>query len=246
MAEWIYGINPVQEALSGGRRQPQEVLALRGDRSPRLEGVIRTARAAGVPVREVERSELNRQAGHPHHQGVLLRVAPFAYADFEDLLARWRASGQPALFLVLDGITDPHNFGALLRNADAAGCQGVIVPKDRACPVTAVVDKAAAGALSHLPLCQVTNIARTLDALKAQGVWIYGLAGEEGATELYRADLHGDVALVVGSEGSGLRPNSRRHSDVLLKIPMRGGVPSLNASVAAAVALFEAVRQRLE
>ena len=244
MAEWIYGVNPVQEALSGSRRRPQEVLVVRDGRSARLEGVVRAARAAGIPVREAERPELNSLAGHSHHQGVMLRVAPFVYAALEELLARWRASGRPALFLVLDGITDPHNFGALLRNADAAGCQGVIVPKDRACPVTAVVEKAAAGALSHLELCQVTNISRTLDVLKSEGVWIYGLAGDEGASDLYQAGLGGDVAMVVGSEGSGLRFNSRRHCDVLLKIPMHGGVSSLNASVAAAVVLFEAVRQR--
>ncbi|HKK01405.1 MAG TPA: 23S rRNA (guanosine(2251)-2'-O)-methyltransferase RlmB [Desulfuromonadales bacterium] len=244
MADWIYGVNPVQEALSGSRRRPLEVLVVRDGRSARLEGVLRTARSAGIPVREAERAELTRMAGHPHHQGVLLRVAPFDYIPLEDLLARWRETGRPGLFLVLDGITDPHNFGALLRDADAAGCQGVIVPKDRACPVTAVVEKSAAGALSHLPLCQVTNISRTLDTLKAEGIWVYGLAGDEGATDLYQADLQGDVALVIGSEGGGLRLNSRRHSDLLLSIPMSGGVTSLNASAAAAVALFEAVRQR--
>lgn len=246
MAEWIYGVNPVREALAGSRRGALEVLVVRTGRSPRLEEVVRAARAAGVAVREEERSELTRLAGHPHHQGILLRVASFAYTALEDLLARWRETDRPALFLVLDGITDPHNLGALLRNADAAGCQGVIVPKDRACPVTAVVEKAAAGALSHLALCQVTNISRTLDALKSEGIWVYGLAGEVDSVDLYRADLQGNVALVIGSEGDGLRLNSRRHCDVLLKIPMLGGVSSLNASVAAAVALFEAVRQRLK
>ena len=163
MAEWIYGVNPVREALSGSRRRPQEVLVVRDGHSARLEGVVRVARAAGIPVREADRPELNSLAGHSHHQGVMLRVAPFAYAALEELLARWRASGRPALFLVLDGITDPHNFGALLRNADAAGCQGVIVPKDRACPVTAVGVEAACGALSHLERCQGTHIPARLE-----------------------------------------------------------------------------------
>ena len=155
----------------------------------------------------------------------------------------WQSSGRSAFFLLLDGITDPHNFGAILRSAEVAGCHGVIVAKDRSCSVTPVVEKTAAGALSHLPLCQVTNLARTLDELKQAGVWCYGLAGEEGAQNLYSSNLTGNLALVVGSEGKGLRENIRKHCDGLLAIPMQGQVNSLNASVAAAVALFEVVRQ---
>jgi 23S rRNA (guanosine2251-2'-O)-methyltransferase len=174
----------------------------------------------------------------------VLEIEPFAYLSLDDLLGRWRASEEPAFFLILDGITDPHNLGAILRSADGAGCHGVIVTKDRACPVTAVVDKVSAGALEHVPLCQVTNLARTLDALRKEGVWVYGLAGEESASPLYTTDLRGNLALVVGSEGSGLRPNTRVHCDLLLAIPLCGKVPSLNASVATSVALFEAGRQR--
>jgi 23S rRNA (guanosine2251-2'-O)-methyltransferase len=205
---------------------------------------MRESAAAGEPVKRRQRQDLDRLVGHSHHQGVVLRVEPFAYAEPDELLERWRSSGEKAFFLLLDGITDPHNLGAILRSADAAGCHGVFVPKDRSCPVTAVVEKTAAGALAHLPLCQVTNLARTLDELKREGVWVYGLAGEESAGELYRTDFTGDLALVVGSEGTGLRPNVRQHCDGLLAIPMGGGVASLNASVAAAVALFEVVRQR--
>ncbi len=243
-ADLVYGINPVREALRGERRRPLELLAERGNHSPRFEELLREAAAAGVPVQRRQRTELDRLAGHPHHQGVVLRVEPFAYAAPDALLARWRSSGQRAFFLLLDGLTDPHNLGAILRSADAAGCHGVFVPKDRSCPVTAVVEKTAAGALAHLPLCQVTNLARTVEELKREGVWVYGLAGEPPAAELYGTDLSGDLALVVGSEGTGLRPNVRRHCDGLLAIPMGGGVASLNASVAAAVALFEVVRQR--
>lgn len=243
MADLIYGINPVREALGGRRRKPLELFVVAGARSARLEDVCREAAGAGVPIRQRERGDLDRLAGHGHHQGVLLRVEPFAYAPFEELLERWRAAGESAFFLVLDGITDPHNMGALLRSADAAGCNGVIVAKDRSCPVTAVVDKASAGALEHVPLCRVTNLARTLEALKKEGVWVYGLAGEQ-VPSIYETALTGDLALVVGSEGKGLRPNVRRHCDGLLAIPMRGAVSSLNASVATGIALFEVVRQR--
>jgi 23S rRNA (guanosine2251-2'-O)-methyltransferase len=244
VTELIYGINTVREGLKGTRRQPLELFALKEARSARVEEVLRAASEAGIPVRLRERGDLDRLVGNPHHQGVVLRVEPFAYAALEDLLDRWRKTGRKAFFLILDGITDPHNLGAILRSAEAAGCHGVIVPKDRSCPVTPVVDKASAGALEHIPLCQVTNLARTLEELKREGVWAYGLAGEEGAEPLFRTDLSGDLALVIGSEGAGLRPNVRNHCDGLLGLPMHGRVGSLNASVAAGVALFEVVRQR--
>ncbi len=244
MSDVIYGVNPVREALAGSQRKPLELFVARDGRSARVDEVLQEAARWGVPVRHRERKDLDRLAGNGHHQGLVLRVEPFAYAEFEDLLQRWRDAGDPGFFLVLDGLTDPHNVGAVLRSAEAAGCHGVITAKDRACPITPVVDRAAAGALAHLPLCQVTNISRTLEQLKEEQCWIFGLAGEEGATPLFQADLSGSLALVVGSEGSGLRPNVRKHCDVLLGIPMRGEVSSLNASVAAAIALFEVVRRR--
>jgi len=243
MAEYLYGINPVSEALAGQGRRPQELIVARGKQSPRLTDLLAQALTLQLPVSTRERSDLDRLAGHDHHQGVLLRLEAFAYAELATLLERWRHSGRPALFLLLDGITDPHNLGAILRSAEVAGCHGVILAKDRSCPVTPVVEKTAAGALAHLPLCQVTNLARTLEELQRENIWCYGLAGEEGAQALYQSDLRGNVALVVGSEGKGLRPNVRNHCDALLAIPMRGRVGSLNASVAAAVALFEVVRQ---
>lgn len=243
MADYLYGINPVTEALAGKGRKPQEIIVARGKHSPRLAALLDEARSLNIPVNQRERRDLDRLAGHDHHQGVLLRLEPFKYADLGDLLDRWQQSARPAFFLVLDGITDPHNLGAILRSAEVAGCHGVILAKDRSCPVTPVVEKTAAGALSYLPLCQVTNLARTLEQLQKENVWCYGLAGEEGAVSLYQSDLRGNVALVVGSEGKGLRPNVRKHCDGLLAIPMQGQVNSLNASVAAAVALFEVVRQ---
>lgn len=244
MADLVYGINAVREGLRSTRRRPLELLVQRESQSPRLQQLLKEAEKAGVKVSRRQRRDLDRLLGHGHHQGAVLEVEPFAYVALDELLARWRASGAPAFFLVLDGITDPHNLGAILRSAEGAGCQGVIVARDRACPVTAVVDKVSAGALEHVPLCQVTNLARTLDELRKEGVWVYGLAGEAEAESLYATDLKGDLALVVGSEGAGLRPNTRAHCDLLLAIPMCGQVASLNASVATSVALFEAVRQR--
>jgi 23S rRNA (guanosine2251-2'-O)-methyltransferase len=243
MADLLYGVNPVREALVGEGRKPLELLTIGTDRSARQEELLTLARQRQVKISYRERRELDRLAGHSHHQGVLLRLDPFSYCDFSELLAAWQNSGRPAFFLLLDGITDPHNLGAILRSAEVAGCQGVILAKDRSCPVTPVVEKTAAGALAHLPLCQVTNLSRTIEDLKKAGIWCYGLAGEEGAQQLFSTDLTGNLALVIGSEGKGLRPNVRLHCDGLLAIPMRGRVGSLNASVAAAVALFEVVRQ---
>jgi 23S rRNA (guanosine2251-2'-O)-methyltransferase len=245
VSDLLHGIHAVRETLLGGRRSPLELFVLRDARAPRLEEIVRLAQGAGVRTHTRERHDLDRLIGHGHHQGVVLRVEPFPYAELSDLLQAWRASSRPALFLLLDGLTDPHNFGAALRNADASGCHGVIVAKDRACPVTAVVESSAAGALAHLLLCQVTNLSRTIEELKGDGIWVYGLGAATDARSLYATDLTGDVALVVGSEGQGLRPNVRRHCDGLLEIPMAGGVSSLNASAATAVALFETVRQRL-
>lgn len=243
MADYLYGVNPVTEALSGEGRKPQELLLAEAGQQQRLKQLKDLASSRTVPVRMLPRHDLDRLVGHNRHQGVVLRLEPFCYAPLELLLGKWHSSESDAFFLVLDGITDPHNFGALLRTAEGAGCHGVIVAKDRACPVTPVVEKAAAGALAHLPLCQVTNVARTLNSLKEVGIWCYGLAGEEGAQDIFSTRLSGHLALVVGSEGSGLRPNVRHHCDGLLSIPMRGQLTSLNVSVAAGIALFEVVRQ---
>ena len=243
MADFLYGINPVAEALVGQGRKPLELLVVSGERNERLENLISQAGELGLKTRFLERPELDRLAGHSHHQGVLLKLTAYRYTDFSELLQGWRDSGRSAFFLLLDGVTDPHNFGAILRSAEVAGCHGVIVAKDRACPVTSVVEKAAAGALAHVPLCQVTNLSRAIDELKKNAIWCYGLAGDDGSHDLFATDLRGHLALVVGSEGKGMRPNIRNHCDGLLAIPVAGQVSSLNASVAAGVALFEVVRQ---
>jgi 23S rRNA (guanosine2251-2'-O)-methyltransferase len=243
-ADLLYGFHPVREGLRG-RRQPFELFVIDGALNERVQKLLDLAGERGVPVRRRQKADLDRLAGHPHHQGVVLSIEPFSYSELDELLAAWRNSARPALFLVLDGITDPHNFGAVLRNADAAGCHGVIVARDRSCPVTNVVDKASAGAVEHLPVCQVTNLARAIAELKGAGVWVYGLSGDAGVKPLYAEALGGDVALVIGAEGEGLRQLTRRECDGLLAIPMGGQVASLNAASASAVALFEVVRQRL-
>jgi len=242
MDDLLYGTHPVREGLQARRRKPLELFVVRGSAERHAE-IVGLAQQLGVPIRQRERGDLDRLVGMPHHQGLVLRVEPFPYVELDDLIEAWRGGGEDAFFLVLDGVTDPHNFGALLRSAEGAGCHGVIVARDRACPVSGVVDKASAGALEHLQLCQVVNLARALEQLKEAGVWVYGLA-DGGDASLFELDLRGHVALVVGSEGKGVRPNVARHCDAVASIPMHGEVSSLNASVAGGIALFEVVRQR--
>ncbi len=240
--EIIYGTNPVMEALRSSRRAFELFVAGEGDR--RLAKIIELAAARGVAVRKREKRDLARLCGSEHHQGVALRVEAFAYADFAELLDHWRSTGRNGLVLVLDGVQDPHNLGALIRSAACAGAQGVIIPKDRAVGVTPAVEKASAGAVETIPISQVANIVQTLEELKKEGFWIYGAVGDV-ATTIYEQDLTGHVALVIGSEGEGIRPLVAKKCDFQVAIPLQGGVSSLNASVAGGILLFEVVRQRL-
>jgi 23S rRNA (guanosine2251-2'-O)-methyltransferase len=241
--EIIYGVNPVKEALRGSRRA-FELFVAQNAADQRLEKIVRLAEERGIPVRQRQRQDLSRLCGSEHHQGVALRIEEFAYAELDEILATWRQGGEPGLLVILDGIQDPHNLGALLRTAACAGANGVIIPKDRAVGVTAVVEKSAAGAADTIPVARVTNVTAALALLKEAGFWIYG-AAVEGAGSIYAQKFSGHVALVIGGEGEGIRPLVRKQCDVLFKIPLLGGVASLNASVAGGVALFEVVRQRL-
>lgn len=241
--EIVYGLNPAKEALSGSRRAFELFIAGQV-KEKRLERLLLLAAQKGVPVRHREKRDLDRLCGTDHHQGVAVRMEAFGYADLEEVLAAARASAEPGLVLLLDGIQDPHNLGALIRSAACAGAHGVVIPRDRAAGITAVVEKTSAGAVETIPVAQVTNLVQTVEELKNDGFWIYGLCGETGSS-LYDNDFTGKVALVVGSEGEGIRPLVRKSCDVLAAIPLRGGVSSLNASVAGAIALFEVVRQRL-
>lgn len=238
----LYGINPVREALRGNRKA-FELFVQTGGTDQRIVKLATLAEEKGIAVRRRERADLERLAGNPHHQGVVLKVAPFIYAELEDFLSNHRESDGGLFVLVLDGIQDPQNLGALIRSAACAGVQGVIIPKDRACGMTPVVEKASAGAVETIPVIQVTNLVQTLERLKQAGCWTFGLAGEANK-DIYQADYRGNLALVVGSEGEGIRPLVRKHCDLLLAIPHYGGISSLNASVAGGIVLFEAARQR--
>jgi 23S rRNA (guanosine2251-2'-O)-methyltransferase len=233
----IYGINPVLEALRAKRVGELRVSARA---SGRLDEVIALAVRSGVVVRRVPDVELDRAARGGVHQGVIADVREAASVSVEDLVAK--AAG-PALIVVLDGIEDPHNLGAILRTADAAGAHGVVRQSRHAAPLGGATAKASAGAVAHVRIAEVVNIARALEHLKAAGVWTVGLAGD--APQTYDAvDYSLPTALVVGAEGTGLRRLVRERCDWLVSIPMHGHVQSLNVSVAAGVALFEALRQR--
>ena len=240
--EIIYGLNPVLEALRGKRRA-FELFVSGSAADRRLEKLLAIAKEKGVPVRQREKGDIARLCGTEHHQGVALRIEAFAYTMVEDILTRQRNSGEKGLIVVLDGIQDPRNLGAIIRSAACAGAHGVIIPKDRAVGVTAIVEKGSAGAVETVAVAQVTNIAQTLDDLKREDYWIFGAVGDAPST-LYEHDFRWNVALVIGAEGEGIRPLVRKKCDHLVSIPVRGGVNSLNASVAAGVVLFEIVRQR--
>jgi 23S rRNA (guanosine2251-2'-O)-methyltransferase len=237
----VYGVNPVMEALRGSRRAFELFLAEGSDR--RLEMLVQLAGEKGVPVRRRDRVSLARLAGSEHHQGAVLRVEPYPYADLSDLLERWKESGEQGLILVLDGIQDPHNLGALIRSAACAGAHGVIIPQDRAVGVTPTVEKVSAGGVEAIAVARVANISQSLVLLKKEGFWIYGAAGD-AAESLYRQNFRGHTVLVIGGEGEGLRPLVRRTCDLVISIPLKGRIDSLNASVAGGIMLFEAVRQR--
>lgn len=240
--EIIYGINPVMEALRGKRRAFELFVAGAGS-DRRFEKLLALAKERGVPVRQREKGDLSRLCGTEHHQGVTLRIEAFAFSPLEEILERPRVTGEAGLIVVLDGVQDPHNLGAIIRSAACAGAHGVVIPKDRAVGITAAVEKASAGAVETVPVTQVANIAQTLEELKKEGYWIYGAVGEASAS-LYDQDFRGNVVVVIGGEGEGIRPLVQKRCDYLIAIPIRGGVNSLNASVASGVMLFEIVRQR--
>ena len=242
-AQWIVGLNAVASALEHDAEHVREVLLEAGGKNPRIVEIEGNARRLGIDVRRVAGQALDGVAGGVRHQGAAARYAAARTWDEHELPALIEAANGRALVLVLDGVQDPHNLGACLRSAAAAGATAVVIPKDKSAPVNATVRKTSAGAADRLPVVSVTNLSRTLRELQKLGVWIYGLAGEVDPT-LYSLDLTGNVALVLGGEAEGLRRLTREHCDALVQIPMPGQIESLNVSVAAGVCLFEAVRQR--
>lgn len=238
---YIYGINSVTEALKARGRAFEWIGMAKERHDIRLQRLIEDCRRLSVPVRFLQRTELDRMAGNAAHQGVVAVTSAKQYNDLADIIAAKR--GSYSLLLVLDGIEDPHNLGAILRTSDAAGANGVVIPERRAAAVTGTVTKASAGASEHLPIAKVTNISRTIEELKENNIWTVGL--DERGTQTYDSlDYNMDCALVLGGEGKGLHDLVKRKCDFLVSIPMLGKVPSLNVSVAAAVVLYEIVRQR--
>ena len=242
-AQWIVGLNAVASALEHDAEHVREVLLEAGGKNPRIVEIEQEARRKDIDVRRVAQSALDGVSGGVRHQGAAARYAAAKTWDEHELVGLVEAAGGKALVLVLDGVQDPHNLGACLRSAAAAGATAVVFPKDKAVQVNATVRKTSAGAADRVPVVRVTNLARTLKDLKDAGVWFVGLAGE-ATQSLYAVDLKGPMGIVMGGEGEGLRRLTREHCDWLAKIPMVAEVESLNVSVATGIALFEAVRQR--
>jgi 23S rRNA (guanosine2251-2'-O)-methyltransferase len=239
----IFGVNTVSEALEVYPDRIHKLILTEGTRHSRLNDLLSRARNAGVPVVFQPRHALDRQTDRGRHQGVVAIVAPVRYANHLEIIAEVNAAGRIPLLVVLDHIQDPHNLGAVARSAEALGANALIIPRHRSASPGGAAEKAAAGALRHLPLCRVANLARTLEELKSEGVWILGTAGGEGV-DVSGIDLTVPLAVVIGGEEKGMRPVIRSVCDMIASIPMSGLTSSLNASVAAGIVLYEIGRQR--
>ncbi|VAV84460.1 23S rRNA (guanosine(2251)-2'-O)-methyltransferase [hydrothermal vent metagenome] len=240
----VYGINPVTEALAAGRGAISEILISTKRRDKSFDAIVKKAAARKIKVTKAEQRRLGEVAGTDGHQGVVaVFKGEYPYCDIEEILDNWRASGEAAFILILDCIQDPQNFGSLVRAAHCAGVQGIVIPKDRAAQVTPAVVKASAGATEHSLIARVTNLREAIRKLKDAGVWIAGIEASFGET-IYNTELDGDIAVVIGSEGSGMRRLIREECDYQVSIPMKGQVNSMNAAQAGAVAVFEVARQK--
>ena len=238
----LEGRNAVTEALSAGRTIDKLFVA-DGDTDRALGRICAMAKQAGAVVVPTDRRKLDYMSATGAHQGVIAMVAAHDYASIDDILKKAQDAGEPPLIVICDERSDPHNLGAIIRTAECAGAHGIIIPKRRSVGLTAVVGKASAGALEYMPVARVSNITAAIDTLKKAGVWVYGTAAE-GDTTLYRADLKSAAAIVIGNEGEGMSRLVSERCDFKVSIPMKGSISSLNASAAAAIMLYEAVRQR--
>ena len=239
----IYGINSIREALSVRFGDFRQIIVTTGKQEKSIIDVLGLAAVHKIPIERRDRKELNRLAGTEKHQGILGILKEFIYSELEDILQRYQTAGGKAFLLVLDCIQDPQNLGSLIRTANASGVNGVIIPKDRAAGITPTVVKASTGAIEHIPICRVTNIAATIDRLKDAGIWVIGIEAGCGK-DIYSFDMDTDLAIVIGSEGKGIRQLVKEKCDVCLSIPIKGNISSLNASVAGGIVLFEVLRQR--
>lgn len=235
----LYGRNAVAEALRGRRRHRQLLLAEGIKEDERIRHLIDAARAANIPIIRLPRAELDRRTHFANHQGVALETTSYPYARLADVLM----TPAPGTVLILDHLQDPQNLGTLLRAAEATGVTGVLIPRRRAAEVTPAVVNASAGAVEHLSVCQVPNLVQAIAELKRAGWWVAALDTGPDAHDLFKVELPSPLALVIGSEGTGISPNVRRHSDLVLAIPMTGRIASLNAATAGSVALFELLRR---
>ncbi len=239
----LEGRNAIAEALKSGRTI-DKIFVADGDIDKGLQRLAAQAKEAGAVVVPVDRRKLDAMSYTRAHQGIIALAAAHEYATIDDILAEAAARGEAPLIVICDELSDPHNLGAILRSAECAGAHGVIIPKRRSVGLTATVAKASAGAVEYMKVARVTNISSAISELKDKGVWVFGTAAE-GSIPMYQADLSGPAAIVIGNEGDGMSPLVRKNCDVMVSIPMDGRISSLNASAAASILLYEAVRQRL-
>lgn len=237
----IFGRNSVAEAIKAGR-PIDSVMVARGERSGSIPKILADAKDAGLPIKEVDRKKLDFMCGHGNHQGIIAVGAVKAYSTVDDIFATARERGEQPFIIVCDEIEDPHNLGAIIRTAEAAGAHGVIVPKRRSASLSFTVAKTSAGAVEFMHVARVTNIPQTLDELKEKGLWVY--CADMDGEPFYNANLKGAVALVIGSEGKGVGRLVKEKCDVVLSMPMKGKINSLNASVAAGILMYEISKQR--
>jgi len=243
MTQIIYGIHPLQEALKSPHLPIEKILIGTQTLHPPLQSILDLANERKIPVTFTSRESLERMAKGGVHQNVVGLLKETPYVDVGEILSHWKKQRTKALFLVLDGIQDPQNFGSLIRTGLGCGVHGILIPKDRSVGITPVVIKASAGAAAHLPVARVVNIAATIDLLKKEGLWVYGASGE-AKDLIYQLDLNIDLAIVIGTEGKGMRPLVKKKCDRLFSIPMKGPLSSFNASVSAGMILYEVMRQR--
>lgn len=243
MSEQIEGKNPVLESLRAGHELIKIYIA-KGDQTRSMTELLALAAKKGVPINQVDMQSLNRMAVTRNHQGVIAVAAEWKYASIEEILQRATQLGEPPFVVLLDGVEDPQNLGSIIRTAEAAGVHGLIIPDRRAVGLNATVSRASAGAIEYLPVARVTNLTKTIDSLKQQGLW-FTAAEMEGELEFGQADLAGPMGLVVGGEGNGVSRLVREHCDQQIRLPMWGKVNSLNVSVAAGILMYEVRRQRL-